>query len=334
MEIRTAGVIGFGFAGQLHAQALRSLLPDSKIVVFDTATEILAQPGSFGYEPASSLDDLLGRQPELIVTAVPPTENLALARRIVETESVRGVMFEKPLADTCVAADAIRRLMTGAGITSMVGLTGHGFHPEFAQAKALVEAGEIGDVHTIIEQIHQGGPDFPAHYQTAAYGGCIMELGIHTIDHLHYFCPDNDWEVVLAGGGHNHWNAEAPDWCETTLVSSSIKGSPIVAHASWAFVKSFPADMSRANYSTVLLGTKGKIIVYGFDGLELVNANGSRSFSYHESGLSTRNRHLPGIRAENEALIQIIREGVDSPVPLSYGVKLQQIADQIYNSIP
>jgi predicted dehydrogenase len=168
---------------------------------YDTDPRKLSPADRLSVKPTPSLDALFAEGPEAIITAVPPGENNSLARIIAGSEKVKGVLFEKPLADTTSHAESLVKIMAEADKFAMIGLTGHGFYPEFRKARQVIERGTLGTVHTIIEQIHQGGPNFPQYYLTHPYGGVIKELGIHTLDHLDYLTNTHDWQVVSALGG-------------------------------------------------------------------------------------------------------------------------------------
>jgi predicted dehydrogenase len=332
--IKTIGIIGFGFAGQLHREAVKSISPKTEILVYDLDSRKMSQARDLGCRATKTLDELLERDPQAIIVAVPAAENFALVQTIAASGKVKGILFEKPLSDSSTNAETISEIISKTQMISMIGLTGHGFHPEFRAARRLVAQGTLGAVHTIIEQIHQGGPDFPQRYLTRSYGGVIKELGIHTLDHLHYLVNVPDWRIAFAAGGRHHWHSAEPDWCETTLTSHIAGNRPqIVAHASWAFVKNFTADLDHANYSTTILGTKGKMTVYGFDRIELETSEGREVHQFHSPDSSTRDRHLPGFQAEDEAFLEAVAHGRASPLPLTYAVMLQRITDEISNRV-
>ena len=60
---------------------------------------------------------------------------------------------------------------------------------------------------------------------------------------------------------------ETPDWGEATLSTNKH-----VAHASWLWPKSFTAGMD--GYTVTLIGTEGKLTIFGFDGLKLEYKDG------------------------------------------------------------
>lgn len=322
-KIKSVGIVGFGFAGQLHVEALKSLDLGVEIIVSDADQGKKVQAEGLGVELVD-LPTFLNKRPDLVITAVPPSYNLLLLKSIRQFYRPKGILVEKPLATSPDEARKIVQLFSNTGTFGMFGATGHGFHPEFKAAKQIIEAGGLGEIHTFTENIHQGGPQFPPHYLTKNYGGVIQELGIHTIDHLHYLLGRNDWKVVSASGGYDHWQAETADWCEVTFVSKGIQ-----AHTSLLFSRDFELDLNPDNYSTTIIGTKGKMIVYGFDSVKVMDKNGVREVKFHQPGTNTRDRHLPGFKAEVEAFIDAAVKGEDSPLDLSYGAHLQEVLEDI-----
>lgn len=332
MEIGRVGIIGFGFAGQLHAQVLRESLPVENIPILDKIPSKSDEASRIGHTVYQDLEEFLALKPDMIITAVPPSENKNLIRAIAGSRATQAVLIEKPIALNVKDALDITSYLSQAEIFSMAGLTGH-FHPEFRRARELIDQGILGQVHAVIEQIHQGAPDFPPHYVSYEYGGAIKELGIHTIDHLHCLLNRDDWRVSVVRGGNDYWGDQTPDWCEVSLVTESEKQESVMAHASWAFVQDFTADLNRKNYSTVILGSRGKIIIYGFDGLELLTTDGIHEDIFHPINTNSRDRHLPGFKAEDEAFINAFIKGEPSPIPLTYACRLQEIVDQIYDQV-
>lgn len=332
-KISSVGVIGYGFAGQLHAEAVKKVSPASSVFVTDMDNQKLHLAHSNGFRQYANLDSLLAQKPEVVITALPPSENLQIIKKIISLHPhLRGILIEKPLALNANDVKKLAVMLSKAGIMSMIGLTGHGFHPEFQRAKEIVQSGVLGRILECNEHIYQGAPDFPSHYMTREYGGVIFELGIHTIDHLCYLFDIENWKVTDADYGNPHWGSTASDWCRASLLGKQINGNLISSQVSWAFTR-YRADLNRTNYSTTIVGTEGKLIIYGFDGLELSVFDETQikvsTEVFHPKEASGRDRHIPGYQSEVEAFLTSVANRTASPVSLEYGVRVHMLLDAI-----
>jgi hypothetical protein len=64
-----------------------------------------------------------------------------------------------------------------------------------------------------------------------------------------------------------------------------------------------------------------------------VTSAGLERYRFHDPDRSTRDRHLPGFVAEDRAFLDAVAEGSDSPLPLSYAVRLQKVVDTITGEV-
>ena len=336
-EISSVGIIGYGFAGQLHAEVISSLSSQLEISVTDKDPQKLRHASKNNLHACATVDALLQKKPDAIITAIPPSENLKMVERILQIHPhVQGLLLEKPLALTASVASKINSMIESAGVLGMIGLTGHGFHPEFLRAKEVIQSGVLGQILECNEHIYQGGPDFPSHYMTREYGGAIFELGIHTIDHLFYLFDIENWKVTDADHGNPHWGSTASDWCRASLQGADSTGNTISSQVSWAFTR-YQADLNRTNYSTTIVGTEGKMVIYGFDGLELSIFDGNESKVtselFHPTKATGRERHIPGYQNEIEAFFSSVENQTPSPASLAYGVQVHKVLDAIISPI-
>jgi UDP-N-acetylglucosamine 3-dehydrogenase len=166
-----AGLIGLGMMGRHHARVLGSL-PGVDLVA-------VADPGGDPHGVAGGLP-LLGTVEELIaagldycMVAVPTIyhEEVGLALAAAGVHAI----VEKPLAQDTVAAEKLAKAFTDAGL---VGAVGHieRYNPALQQARARLEAGELGDLYQVTTR--RQGP-FPARIADV---GVVKDLGTHDID--------------------------------------------------------------------------------------------------------------------------------------------------------
>ena len=113
---------------------------------------------------------------------------LALAEAGVHT------IIEKPLAQDTAAAEKLAKAFADAGL---VGAVGHieRYNPSLQEARARIEAGEIGDVYQVVTR--RQGP-FPARIADV---GVVKDLGTHDID-LTAWVTQQEFTSVAARTAH------------------------------------------------------------------------------------------------------------------------------------
>lgn len=320
-KIKSIGIVGYGLAGGLHAEANR--FHADKIFIFDTDPHQRDLAKANRYSPLLSLQELMEQKPEGIILAVPASCNLELVRIIANHQhKPAGLLIEKPLAPTLEEAQAIQKEIQRCGIPTMVGFTGH-FHPEYKRAKELILAGLIGDVSDITEQLVIGGDNL-SKYTTAEQGGVIAENGIHTLDHILHLTGDTSWKVVRASQAFAQWQGEKPDWAQIVLSSDKTK-----AQVDLSFPRLPKFDVF--DYTTTIIGEKGYIKIRGFESISVVTPDGCGKLKFHDASTSLRDRHLPGFEVEGMAFLKMINDGI-SPIPISYAVRVHTLLELIEKS--
>ncbi|OQM74479.1 Gfo/Idh/MocA family protein [Manganibacter manganicus] len=138
-------VLGCGYWGSNHIRTLKGL--GALHAVSDAN---LARAEGFASEQeclAIAPDDLFARDDvDAIVMALPPQFHAATAVRAVEAG--KDVLVEKPVALTVPDAE---RAVAAAKASRRVFMVGHvlRFHPAFEKMKALIDAGELGEVRYV-----------------------------------------------------------------------------------------------------------------------------------------------------------------------------------------
>ncbi|MCV0397339.1 MAG: Gfo/Idh/MocA family oxidoreductase [Rhizobiaceae bacterium] len=138
-------VLGCGYWGSNHIRTLKSL--GALTAVSD---ENLARAEGFAIEQdcmAIPPAELMSHPDiDAIVLALPPQHHAEYAIRAIEAG--KDVLVEKPIALT--VEDAVRAVEV-AKTAGRIFMVGHvlRFHPAFEQMKALIDAGELGDIRYI-----------------------------------------------------------------------------------------------------------------------------------------------------------------------------------------
>ena len=166
-----AGLIGLGMMGRHHARVMASLEGVDLVAVADAGGDPHAVAG--GRPIYATVEELIGERLDYCMVAVPTALHeeigLALAEAGVHT------MIEKPLAQDTPSAERLAKAFADQGL---VGAVGHieRYNPALQQARARLEAGELGDVYQVATR--RQGP-FPARIADV---GVVKDLGTHDID--------------------------------------------------------------------------------------------------------------------------------------------------------
>lgn len=189
------GIIGLGGVAKAHLQAFECL-PDLKIVsVCDVRQEVAhCIADKYQAQAFTNYNDLLtaGGYDLVMVLTPAPTH-----RNIVEAVASAGfhVFCEKPIAVTLEDAEAMVSVCEKAHVKLFYGSC-YRYLPAVKKAYELIQAGVIGDIQLMTEQVigGQGLAGYQAlstlHYPADGPGGPgmgIVDHGIHLIDIFSWF---------------------------------------------------------------------------------------------------------------------------------------------------
>ena len=177
-KILQAAVIGFGKLGLLHAATISSLEGSKLSAVVESSPLIrnVIKHQISDLTVFSDVSDLLSsRDIDFAVIATPTESHVEIATRLVE----RGVavLIEKPLSVTAAQARPLSEALRKRWVPNMVGYMGR-FSDTFRQAKCIVEARVLGNIHLIrssmyIEQILRPGEGW--RYDPDKSGGGVLD---------------------------------------------------------------------------------------------------------------------------------------------------------------
>jgi predicted dehydrogenase len=166
-----AGLIGLGMMGRHHARVLGSLPGVDLVAVADPGGDTHGVAGDRPLE--DSIEGLIEHRLDYCMVAVPTIYHEPVGQAL----AAAGVhaIIEKPLAQDTPSAVRLANAFKDAGL---VGAVGHieRYNPALQQARARLEAGELGDVYQVTTR--RQGP-FPARIADV---GVVKDLGTHDID--------------------------------------------------------------------------------------------------------------------------------------------------------
>ena len=193
MKTIGVGIIGWGFMGKTHAQALRSIPLFYPGAGFNLAlrcvcarhienARLAAQAA--GFERFTDDYRQLLEMPDIDVVSVCTPNALHEEMAIAALRAGQHVYIDKPLA---VTADSARRIAEAAedapGFTRMV--FNNRYFPTTLRAKQLVDEGRVGRVLTFSARyLHSGSidPDKPIGWKQGPEGGTLLDMGSHALD--------------------------------------------------------------------------------------------------------------------------------------------------------
>ena len=325
------GIIGHGFAGQLHREVAEEKdSPFHVAVLCDSNADNLLKVKD-NYHCVTKIENTIAPDLDAIILATPTKLHLEHIKEIANLQRKKGsrgfcLLLEKPMGVNANEAEEIETILKAAHIRFMVGLTGR-YHPEFVAAYDSFRKGEIGVLTGMQERIHFGIPKFPMQYVRKAHSGrgIVLENGIHTFDRVNFFGDRYVGSIIRVDGaemGNSNLNGECEDYAFGTLVSHM--GLRVPFSLRWT-------RHEEEDYVFQITGTEGRIAVHGFRSCEITQGKTTRTLYEHNTGTSLRDRHKPGFAAEQIAFADFI-SGTDPTLHCSDAKEAQKVVHLFYKS--
>jgi len=200
MQRLGVGVVGVGGMGRRHAENLRSLIPEAKLVAVsdvdrDTARQLA---GDLEIEHYYDAVDALVEQKDVdaVVIASPSKFHLSA----VQTAAAAGkhILCEKPLALTIEGVDSAIAAARDANVLLQVGFMRR-YDPAYTEAHNSIEAGGIG-TPIIFRSIGRDREPPPLSFYKSGSGTLFLDSSIHEFDLARWLMKDEVAEVHAFGG--------------------------------------------------------------------------------------------------------------------------------------
>ena len=198
------GVVGLGRAFALTAPALRA---DGRIELVAAcaprAESRAAFEAEFGGRGYADLDGLLAH-PGLEAVYIATPHGLHAEQVMAAAAAGKYVLVEKPLAVSLADGEAMVEACERAGVALIVGPS-HSFDAPVAQARALIDSGDVGRVRMIqafnyTDFLYR--PRRPEELRTEDGGGVLFSQAVHQVDIVR----------LLAGGLATQVSARTGAW--------------------------------------------------------------------------------------------------------------------------
>ena len=250
------GVLGVGEMGRRHAENLRRLVPEARLLaVADVAPQRARQTAadleieqSYG-----SLEEMLSCKDLKAVVIATPDKFHAQAIRVAAAAG-KDILCEKPLATNLADAYAALDAVAKAGVALQIGFMRR-YDPAYAAAMKTVEGGEIGEP-VVFKSLGRDKEEPPlAAYQSNVNGMLFYNNTIHDFDLARWLMRD---EVVEA---HAYTTvAIRPEVARYGDVVASVVNLKY-AHGAIGNVESYVQARYGYDVRTEIVGSKGSVLV-------------------------------------------------------------------------
>jgi predicted dehydrogenase len=250
------GIVGVGEMGRRHAENLRRLVPEARLLaVADVASDRARQTAAELEIDQSyrSLEELLGCKDLKAVVIATPDKFHAQAIRIAAAAG-KDILCEKPLATNLADAHAALDAVAKAGVRLQIGFMRR-YDPAYEAAMKRVEAGEIGEP-VVFKSVGRDKDAPPlAAYQANINGMLFYNNTIHDFDIARWLMRD---EIVEA---HAYTTvAIRPEVAEYGDVVASVVNLKY-AHGAIGNVESYVQALYGYDVRTEIVGSKGSVFV-------------------------------------------------------------------------
>ena len=190
------GVLGVGAMGKWHAQNIRRLVPEARLIaVADVAADQARQVATeLEIEHSfATFEDMLERKDiDCVVIATPDKFHAEAIRKAAAAK--KNILCEKPLALSLADAHAALEAVAKAGVRLQIGFMRR-YDPGYAAAMKRIEAGEIGEP-VVFKSIGRDKDAPPiSSYQSKLNGMLFYNNSIHDFDLARWLMRDEVKEV-------------------------------------------------------------------------------------------------------------------------------------------
>lgn len=260
-------VAGLGLVGKRHAEAIRRSKTVELAGTVDPSASARRHAADWGLPCYDSLSEMFADQtPDGVILATPTPLHADQALECVARRC--PVLVEKPLATT--AADA-RRLVDAARDADVPVLVGHHrrHNPLVKKARAVIEAGGIGDIRAVHSTCWFYKPDHyfdEAPWRKLKGAGPISVNLVHDVDLIRHLCGEvvsvQAQAAPSSRGFENEDVAAAVLRFENGAIGTITVSDSVVAPWSWEMTaREYPVYPSTSQSCLLVGGTHGSLSV-------------------------------------------------------------------------
>lgn len=219
-------VFGAGRIGRIHAANLARHVDGARLAAVvdvelaaaeDLAARLHAPIVSADYREILARDDI-----DAVVVCTPTATHYDVI--MASAAAGKRIFTEKPVDLDLARIDAIDAAVRARGVPMMVGFQRR-YDPDFARLRAMVVAGEVGDVHIVRITSRDAVPPPRSFIPTS--GGIFLDMTVHDLDMVR-FLTGREVVGVYARASVlvDPMFAEEGDW-DTAVVTLTLEGGAL-----------------------------------------------------------------------------------------------------------
>lgn len=190
------GVVGVGEMGKRHAENLRRLVPEAKLVAVADAIGSRAKQVADELEIEHSLDNLeeLAQRKDIDAVLIATPDKFHAQGIRTAAAAGKDILCEKPIATDLADARSALEEVSQKGVRLQIGFMRR-YDPAYAAAMQRIEAGEIG-TPVLFKSVGRDKDEPPmAAYQSQINGMLFYNSTIHDFDLARWLMRDEVMEV-------------------------------------------------------------------------------------------------------------------------------------------
>ncbi len=313
------GLFGLGRIGAFHADTLTALPAVDSLVIADLVPALTRSVAErLGAEPADSVQAVLSAGVDGLVVAAGTDAHPGLIGAAVDAGL--PVFCEKPLAralgDSVALVERVQR--AGAADRVQIGYQRR-FDVGFLAAKAAVDAGELGWLHTVRSTTLDPAPP-PAAY-IATSGGLFRDCGVHDVDAVRWVTGREVVEVYATGSNRGaDFFSEAGDVDTSAAVLTLDDGT-------LALVSNTRYNPRGYDVRLELHGSRDSVAAGLDERLPLRSVEPGATFPVGTPHPAFTQRFLPAYRAELAAFTRVVAGETPSPCTVGDALEAELVAE-------
>ncbi|TWP38275.1 Gfo/Idh/MocA family protein [Leekyejoonella antrihumi] len=311
------GLAGVGRIGVFHAQTLLGLDEVDQVVVADLVPETAQRVAtSQGLEVASDFEALLASGLDGIVIATATPGHAGLLRQAVAAGM--PVFCEKPVAATLEETIDLAALCMASDTPVHIGFQRR-FDVGYRNAKAAVDSGELGFIHTVRANTNDQSPPHSSYMPTS--GGIFRDCNVHDFDILR-FVTGRETATVYATGANKgaDYFTEAGD-VDTGAALLTLDDDTVV------LVSSTRYNGGGHDVRMEVMGEKGTVTVGLDHSLAMRSAEECVDFPKGPQKWSFMERFQPAYEAELAAFLDVAAGRIPSPCTVADALQAFRTAE-------
>lgn len=311
------GLAGVGRIGAFHADTLNGLEAVDEVVVTDQDTKLARRVAAEkGLQVEPDVDALLASGIDGFVIATATPGHAPLLRKGV-TAGV-PTFCEKPVAATLEETIELAHLAAGSEVPVHVGFQRR-FDIGYRNAKAAVDSGELGFIHSIRAATHDQSPPHASYIPTS--GGIFRDCNVHDFDIIRYVTGREVVSVYATGANKGaDFFGEAGD-VDTAAALLTLDDGTLVLTSSTRY------NGGGHDVRMEIHAEKGAVAVGLDDSLAFRSAEEGVGFPRGPQNWSFMERFRPAYRAELAAFLDVAIGRTRSPCTVDDALQAFRVAE-------